>query len=338
MRLRTKSQGFTLVELLVVIAIIGILVSLLLPAVQSAREAARRIQCSNNVKQMALAAHNHHAAHNHLPTGGWGWRWIGDPDKGAGREQPGGWFFNLLAYMEESAAHDTQSGKSGETRLQAASQMLATPISGALCPSRRAVQLFPTWLATPNFAASTPQVARGDYAANGGQYYNSISWVFGGEDGPGSYQDGSSPEAVAKWQELDSNELCTGIEHGGSEIGFRHIVDGTANTYMYGEKLINADMYVNGQDGGDNENLYMGHNGDQTRWSGIQVDDTYHSLDPVRDTPGFGDWKRWGSAHPAIFQMSFCDGSVRSISYDVDTMVHAFHGSRNDQQIVDAAP
>ncbi len=84
-----RRRAFTLVELLVVIAIIGVLVALLLPAIQSAREAGRRTQCLNNLRNIGLAFANHLDVHKQYATGGWGWIWSGDPDRGFGLRQPG---------------------------------------------------------------------------------------------------------------------------------------------------------------------------------------------------------------------------------------------------------
>ncbi|MEM7284686.1 MAG: DUF1559 domain-containing protein, partial [Pseudomonadota bacterium] len=103
-------HGFTLVELLVVIAIVGILVALLLPAVQSAREAARRIQCKNHLTQFGLGMLNHHDAHGIFPTGGWSQRWTGDPDLGFDEDQPGGWEYNVLPFIEEMAMYEMGAG------------------------------------------------------------------------------------------------------------------------------------------------------------------------------------------------------------------------------------
>ncbi|MFM7244212.1 MAG: type II secretion system protein, partial [Planctomycetaceae bacterium] len=100
-RQRNARRGFTLVELLVVIAIIAVLIGLLLPAVQSARESSRRTHCVNNVKQMATAALSHEQQHGFFPSGGWGYRWVGDADRGFGRNQPGGWLYSCLPFLEQ---------------------------------------------------------------------------------------------------------------------------------------------------------------------------------------------------------------------------------------------
>lgn len=97
-RLRVRRPGFTLVELLVVVAIIGVLMALLLPAVQAAREAARSTQCKNNVRQIGIALHNYHDIHQRLPAG-----WIGDAPEGT----PGwGWMVSILPQMEQGPLHD----------------------------------------------------------------------------------------------------------------------------------------------------------------------------------------------------------------------------------------
>src|SRR6476659_9581645 len=127
MRGHRATRAFTLVELLVVIAIIGILVALLLPAVQAARESARRQQCSNHLKQLALGALNHEQTHQTFPTGGWGWFWVGDADRGFKRDQPGGWIYNLLPYVEEDAKYRLAGDGNRET-ISAAQQLGARDV------------------------------------------------------------------------------------------------------------------------------------------------------------------------------------------------------------------
>ena len=140
-RFRERPRAFTLVELLVVIAIIGILVALLLPAVQAAREAARRTQCVNQLKQMGVALHNHHDINKYFPTAGlvpWSWyNRFGDilPDMAAGAntvQRAGGvgpgWCYQILPYMEQDAAY----------RLETTGEVEQARISQFFCPSRRA--------------------------------------------------------------------------------------------------------------------------------------------------------------------------------------------------------
>src|SRR5262245_35320030 len=100
-RKTSRRSGFTLIELLVVIAIIAVLIALLVPAVQKVREQMDRMSCANNRRQMGIAIHNNSEEFKKLPSGGWGWNWIGVPDRGTSIDQPGGWLYNILPYIEQ---------------------------------------------------------------------------------------------------------------------------------------------------------------------------------------------------------------------------------------------
>src|SRR6516225_9052707 len=140
-----KKRAFTLVELLVVIAIIGILIGLLLPAINAAREAGRRTQCKNNLKQLGLGCINHVSTHGIYPTGGWGWDWVGDPNRGYKQAQPGGWAYNILPFIEFNSLHELgNNGPSGSPQQMAGATLrCATPIPTYHCPSRRLAIPYP---------------------------------------------------------------------------------------------------------------------------------------------------------------------------------------------------
>ena len=138
-------DGFTLVELLVVIAIIGVLVALLLPAVQAAREAARRSQCQNHLKQIGLGTLNFESTYQHFPSGGWNVSWTADPNRGVGPDQPGSWIYNLLSFIEQGNLRELGAGATiGSPAFEEASIKLhQTPIATFNCPSRRAAAIYP---------------------------------------------------------------------------------------------------------------------------------------------------------------------------------------------------
>ena len=169
---------------MVVIAIIGILIALLLPAIQAAREAARRMQCKNNLKQIGTAVSSHVSEQGYFPAGGWGWQWSGDPDRGYGPRQPGGWLYNILPFTELKPVHDYGKNGSQAGRTQTAQ----TPVVFFCCPSRRVAILYPYGGSSPisNITLKndgSDVVAKADYAANGGDNFAAGNYVSG--PGPG---------------------------------------------------------------------------------------------------------------------------------------------------------
>jgi len=111
-----KNAAFTLVELLVVIAILAILMSLLLPAVNTVRESMRRAQCKSNLDEIGKAVSAHVLTQGHFPSSGWGYMYDGDPDRGFGARQCGGWIYNILPYMGYDQIHDIAKGQSNQNK------------------------------------------------------------------------------------------------------------------------------------------------------------------------------------------------------------------------------
>jgi prepilin-type N-terminal cleavage/methylation domain-containing protein len=170
---KQRLRAFTLVELLVVIAIIATLVSLLLPAVQSAREAGRMATCRNNVSQLAKAMLQHESSMSTFPSGGWGNLWLGVAERGSEARQPGGWTYGVLPYLEQINLRNSVENATSATCATAYAQLTASPIPVLACPSRRPAQAIPLAAsATFRTACSTSlaltTATRSDYAANSG--------------------------------------------------------------------------------------------------------------------------------------------------------------------------
>ena len=312
-----RRRGFTLIELLVVIAIIALLLAIVVPAVQQAREAARRAQCMNNLKQIGLGFQNHESANGFLPTGGWGWNWIGSPDLGYDNRQPGGWFYNVLGFLDYQRVRDL--GGTPDTNLQ----RLGTSIPLFNCPSRRSAGAYP-YTQAPSLEETTippsgayPPTAKSDYAANAGDQAD--CQIYGG---PPSRADGLSPSYA--WPSIAG---ITGICYQRSQVKMVDLVDGASYTFMVGEKYLNPDSYTNGADLGDNESAYTGYDNDVFRVA---------ALAPMHDLRGFVDTTRFGSAHAGGFNMALCDGSVRLIAYSIDLTTYSRLANRRDGQTVSA--
>jgi prepilin-type N-terminal cleavage/methylation domain-containing protein/prepilin-type processing-associated H-X9-DG protein len=333
---RFRWAGFTLVELLVVIAIIGILIALLLPAVQAAREAARRTQCTNQIKQLVTGGLNHENAMKFYPTGGWGWDWVGDADRGYGQDQTGGWMYNILPFIEENVRHDLP--KDGDftnqlpAQLDGARKMLLDPIPIIKCPTRANPLVGPTVKKNrfANNSAVNPQptyyavVGHSDYAANagdisiGGGINGGEPWLTIGKTG--QFNPGSPS---APYDPSDPTRGFTGISFQRSCVGIRHVTDGTSKTYFCGEKYLDPNKFEDflDPDTGNNETWCTGHNNDNFRTT---------ASPPRQDLAGYEDGNIFGSAHHSVWNVAFCDGHVEAMSYDIDPLVHKNFGNRKD--------
>ncbi|WP_197526762.1 DUF1559 family PulG-like putative transporter [Botrimarina colliarenosi] len=322
---------------------------------QSAREAARRVECKSNLKQLALACFGHHDVHAHYPTGGWGYFWLGDADRGFSKDQPGGWIFNLLPYFEAYDLYD-QAGDGDPDRLTreqrvGSMRITMTPLAIINCPSRRDNVLYPLnsneggkW---GFFNSNTPSAAgRSDYAVNSGHIYNEWPNRALGR-GPGSYGDAEVWTANRFWGGEQTALIrsgsepipMSGISFERSAVAIKHVTDGLSHTYLIGERHIPTIAYESGYDSGDNETWCTGFNNDNYRKTGRLVGDQIVEATPIPDNAtGYAEhWGRFGSAHAAGWNVAFCDGSVRQVSYDIDWRIHGHLGNRLDGESVSAS-
>ncbi|MDO5113342.1 MAG: DUF1559 domain-containing protein [Planctomycetia bacterium] len=321
-------RAFTLVELLVVIAIIGMLVGLLLPAVQQAREAARVMQCNNHLRQMGLAALNFESSVRKFPSGGWSPYWDGDPDQGLGQNQPGSWAYSLLPFLEQNALF--QLGADGKFELSTDQQNGAetrgkTALGIFYCPSRRSAKLYPI-LTDTQYAANHKYTggdsyAKADYSANAG----SNIWV-NAEYQPTSF----SAAATFDWANNNHAKNANGtiFKHSGVTLG--EIRDGTTNTYLIGEKYLEPEHYEASADKlTTNDNIYV--------YRGADTDNHVTCASttlPMQDRLGYDHFHSFGSPHAGASGIAMCDGSVQRISYNIDAETHQNLGNRKDMQVV----
>ncbi|MCH2115732.1 MAG: DUF1559 domain-containing protein [Pirellulales bacterium] len=296
-RLVLCRSAFTLVELLVVIAIIGVLVALLLPAVQAAREAARRTHCANNLKQIGLAFQVDHDTYNALPNGGEfaaTRTWCGNSPCNF-KTQAWSWGYQILPFIEQQ-----QLWQNKDDELVA-----ATPVGAYFCPSRRP----PTVLAGGYWASTHLPRAQADYAGNGGTFTHSTPWL--------------------DWGKVDG----VVIRMGNGLINMAKLIDGTSNTLLVGEKRMNLRFMLTDQQPDDNDGYVGGYQDDVVR-SGGYPPEADHDVPKYTLQSRIPGTLQFGSSHSGGAQFVMADASVHLISFTVDPETFRRLASRNDGEAV----
>ncbi|QDT70733.1 hypothetical protein MalM25_36890 [Planctomycetes bacterium MalM25] len=291
-------RAFTLVELLVVIAIIGILVALLLPAVQAARESARRTQCNNQLKQIGLALQNYHDSQGQFPKG-----------RNSTSEVGVGWSFLILPQMEENAIHDAYDATQ-PVHAEANAAAMRTPISAYICPSRRSVTADRNFDNNDQGAGANGEplgvAVAGDYAANAG-----LEEDMGMENN--DYEEGQVDEDSAiDFVHWHADASLVGPIFSNSRIRARHITDGLSKTFAIGEKHVRprdsdwTDAEAHSKQGDTcflaADNLKTILRGTEDGLASGPNDDSRRSV------------TMFGSSHPGVVLFVFADGHTESLS------------------------
>lgn len=326
----SQRPAVTLMELLVVIAMIGVLVGLLLPAIQQVREVARRTSCANNLTQLGVAVQSFHSTYGVLPHAGQGPQYPPTYDARSipqqGASQLAGWGFQVLPFLEHSAIFEGAGQRDNAAK---AKQAVATSISVLYCPSRRGVR------------GNSPA----DISYFNGQFYD------GSTIAPGLISRGQSDYACANlddpyhgaiiWPKIDATNFPRCIARN-PLIGFTALTDGVSHVLLFGEKRL--DTYLIGQNPLDDDKGYTaGWDANTVRAAGInpRSPDFATSPDcwqpPLRDARGSktktGD-RRFGADHPAGLNIALADGSVRFVYYQVDPVVWGWLCCRDDGELL----
>lgn len=324
-------KGITLIEVLVVMMIIGVLLGVTIPAVQVARESARRVQCQSNLKQLTFAAQSFESTHRHFPSGGWGYQWPGFSDLGSEGGQPGSWTFSLLPFLEKTALYELGRYQSEPATLDLdLRKRFNSSVSLYVCPSRRSggqVPFDPECTSCPwPIGVLTPLQgsARCDYAVNAGDGAPNLAristWPLA-FPGPVDLEEAVLWTRTNRWPKPPAD--WTGISWLVRGVKLAEIRDGTSNTFLLGEKYVMRNAYDSGTDWGDNEPLYGGFNNDNHR-------STHPRWPLMRDALDRMSIGSFGSPHASGTYFGMVDGSVQLISYSIDEVVYRFLGNRRD--------
>ncbi|QDT25729.1 Type II secretion system protein G precursor [Gimesia panareensis] len=281
---RFTRHGFTLIELLVVIAIIAILIALLLPAVQQAREAARRSQCKNNLKQIGLALHNYHDTHGLFPSG-----WIGvQPGVGANAQYGSGWGWGtmILPYLDQNPLYNQINFSLSINDPAQTPSIIDTSLTVFRCPSDPATETFELHQeGSPGTVLA--KLATGNYVG-----------VFGSDELDDC---GTTPPGTAC--------KSTGVFYQNSNTRFRDITDGSSQTLFVGERKTNP------QQGWYSTWVGVIPQGEETYVRPLGATD-HPPNDPAAHIDDFS------SHHTGGAQFLFGDGRVRFISENIDEGVY----------------